>query len=64
MGGGFLDGRWDDITLVTDRPSLQVSPGAGQAGRQAEGMGVMGRLFPCFEVLHKHPQPCTHPHGY
>lgn len=24
----------------------------------------MDRLFPCLEVLHKHPQPCTHSHGY
>lgn len=42
--------------------SLKAPPGAGR--RASRGLGLMGRLFPCLEVLHKHLQPCAHSHGY
>lgn len=61
--GGVLDGRWDDITPAY-RQTLPAGIPRSRTGGRTEGMGLMGRLFPCFEVLHKHPQPCTHPHGY
>lgn len=59
--GGPGDGRWDDITEFIDPPSRHPR---SRSGGHAEGMGLMGRLFPCLEVLHKHPQPCAHSHGY